>query len=63
MAEPAYAESKTAETRPSLVAGAAGRAPTLPLELVNLDLWFCSESEAEQEMIVLRDMESCIMQY
>lgn len=63
MAEPAYAESKTEETRPSPVAGAAGRASALPLQLANLDLWFCSESEAEQEIIVLRDTEQCIMQY
>lgn len=63
MAEPAYAACKTAETRPSRVAGAEGRAPTLPSELANLQLWFCSESEAEQEIIVLRDTEQCIMQY
>lgn len=63
MAEPAYAVSKRAESRPSPVAGAAGRAPTLLSELANLRLWFCSESEAEQEIIVLRDTEQCIMQY
>lgn len=32
------------------MAGAAGGDPALPLELANLDLWFSSESEAEQEM-------------
>lgn len=47
----------------SLVAGAGGEPRALPLQLASLGLCFCSESEAEQEIIVLRDTEKYIMEY
>lgn len=62
MAEWAYAKSKARESR--LSGGWSwGRAPALLLQLANLGLCFCSESEVEQEIIVLCDTEKYIMEY
>lgn len=62
MADRAYAESKAGESQLSGGWG-WGRAPGLPLQPASLGLCFCSESEAEQEIIVLRDTEKYIMEY